>query len=58
MAFPAIMAGNIKGMAAIMGEPVKKNAVMGAMMLRSSPLKRPTESTAMMMVALTMGPVM
>ena len=55
-AFPAITAGNISGMAAIMGEPVKKNAVTGAMMLNSNPLHNPTDKTARMMVRFTIGP--
>ena len=57
MAFQAITAGNIRGMAAIRGEPEIKNAVTGAMMLIISPLHRETASTAIMMVVLTTGPV-
>ncbi len=45
-------------MAAIMGEPVKKKAVTGAMMLNSNPLHNPTDKTARMMVRFTIGPVM
>ena len=56
-AFPAITAGNISGMAAMMGEPVKKNAVTGAMILNSNPLHNPTDRTARIMVRLTIGPV-
>ena len=39
------------------GEPVKKNAVTGAMMLNSNPLHKPTDRTARIMVRLTIGPV-
>lgn len=56
-AFPAMMAGNIRGMAAMIGEPEMKNAVMGATMLMKSPLHKLTASTAIMMVVFTIGPV-
>ena len=39
------------------GEPVKKNAVTGAMILNSNPLHNPTDRTARIMVRLTIGPV-
>lgn len=57
MAFPAITAGNIRGMAAIMGEPDMKKAVTGAMMPIKRPLQSPAASTAIIMVVLTIGPV-
>lgn len=41
-----------------MGEPVKKNAVMGEMILITTPLISPAKRVAIIKVALTIGPVM
>jgi hypothetical protein len=55
--FPPITAGNIRGIAAMMGEPDIKKAVMGAITLIKSPLHKPTARTAIMIVVFTTGPV-
>ena len=58
MTFPAIMHGNIAGMAAITGLPVIKNAVTGVIILKIIPHASPAYNTVKINAALITGPVM
>ena len=58
MLFPSIIVGKRRGIPAIKGDPVKKNAVMGETMEIRIPLPRPIPMVAIIRIALTIGPVM
>lgn len=56
MKLPAMMAGNIRGIPAMIGEPAMKNAVMGVMTQRIAAQGSPTARTQRIRQALMMGP--